>query len=192
MTKEDPTGSSQGPSTDRHGAPVVDPTKNVLDLVEAAVDALKESLKAGFERQDDLRALESTHFRELLNEKVGAMEIQFGLVERQRVEQKKDTKDAVDAALAAAKEAVKEQTTASGLSITKSETATAEQLKQLSTTFTTAINGLTQLQNDIKTRVERIENIKQGGREVFSGIYAVAGFLGVVVLILGAVIAFAP
>ncbi len=45
---------SSGPSTDRHNDPVVDPTKNVLDLVLAAV-----------QRQDDLREAESRHVREL-------------------------------------------------------------------------------------------------------------------------------
>ncbi len=40
-----PTGGNQGPSTDRHNEPVVDPTANVLSLVEAAN-----------RRQDDLRA----------------------------------------------------------------------------------------------------------------------------------------
>lgn len=86
-----------------------------------------------------------------------------------------NTKDAVDAALAAAKEAVKEQTTASGLSITKSETATTEQLKQLTATFTTAINAVTATINDLKEQVVRIESLKQGGKETVTGIYALAG-----------------
>jgi hypothetical protein len=42
-------GGSAGPSTDRYNDPVIDPTKNVLDLV--AADA---------KRQDDLRALDSS------------------------------------------------------------------------------------------------------------------------------------
>jgi phage shock protein A len=75
---------------------------------------------------------------------------QLGLIERQRVEQKKDTKDAVDAALSAAKEAVKEQTTASERSIAKSETATTKQLEQLTATFSTAISGVTTSINDLK------------------------------------------
>jgi hypothetical protein len=49
-----PAGGSQGPSVDRTGAPVIDPTQNVLDLVRAAI-----------ERQDDLREAESRHIREL-------------------------------------------------------------------------------------------------------------------------------
>jgi hypothetical protein len=42
------TGESIGPSTDRNNDPVVDPTKNVLDLVEAER-----------RRQDDLRMMDS-------------------------------------------------------------------------------------------------------------------------------------
>jgi len=49
-------GGSAGPSTDRHNDPVVDPTKNVLDLVEQAI-----------KRQDDLRQMEASHFRELID-----------------------------------------------------------------------------------------------------------------------------
>lgn len=47
-------GGNQGPATDKRNEPVVDPTKNVLQLVEAAIS-----------RQDDLRAAEASHMREL-------------------------------------------------------------------------------------------------------------------------------
>lgn len=52
-------GGSIGPSTDRHNDPVIDPTKNVLDLVEQAI-----------KRQDDLREIEGKHLRELRNVEV--------------------------------------------------------------------------------------------------------------------------
>ncbi len=48
-------GGSLGPSTDRFNDPVIDPTKNVLDLVESAI-----------QRQDDLRAAEAEHVREVI------------------------------------------------------------------------------------------------------------------------------
>lgn len=47
--------SSAGVGVDSAGGPVVDPTQNVLDLVNAAI-----------ERQDDLRDLESRHVREMI------------------------------------------------------------------------------------------------------------------------------
>lgn len=49
------SGGSEGPAVDREGQSIIDPTTNVLNLVEAAI-----------KRQDDLRALESTHVREIM------------------------------------------------------------------------------------------------------------------------------
>ena len=46
--------SNPGPGVDAEGRPVIDPTQNVLDLVEAAI-----------KRQDDLRNAESRHMREI-------------------------------------------------------------------------------------------------------------------------------
>jgi hypothetical protein len=48
--------TAPGPGVDRAGNPVIDPTKNVDALVEAAI-----------RRQDDLRTVESTHIRELMS-----------------------------------------------------------------------------------------------------------------------------
>ena len=102
----------------------------------------------------------------------------------------------VDAALAAAKEAVKEQTTASGLSIAKSETATSEQLKQLTATFATAIDGVRGSLDDIKERVSRIENQSLGARtqrqetrEGISSAQAIFAIIAVVVVLIGTIIA---
>lgn len=44
-----------GPGVDIHGMPVLDPTQNVMDLVNAAI-----------KRQDDLRTQESLHLREII------------------------------------------------------------------------------------------------------------------------------
>lgn len=49
-------GGSIGPATDAQNTPVIDPTENVLQLVDAAV-----------QRQDDLRQQESAHLRELMS-----------------------------------------------------------------------------------------------------------------------------
>ena len=51
-----------GPGVDREGRPVIDPTANVLQLVDAAI-----------RRQDDLRAAESRHIRE-----VAALHVSYG------------------------------------------------------------------------------------------------------------------
>lgn len=69
---EQPAGQSAGPSVDRQGAPVIDPTENVLALVAAQVKRA-DDLMLAFEkligeknqRQDDLRNMESKHIREV-------------------------------------------------------------------------------------------------------------------------------
>lgn len=126
---------------------------------------------------------------EVTGEKFTSVVQQLGMMESQRVEQKADTQKAVDAALAAQKEAVKEQTAASERAIAKSEASTAEQLKQLSTTFSTSISGLTTNLNDLKERVSRIESLKQGGRDSLTGLYAAAGFIATLLVIFGVVAA---
>lgn len=112
-----------------------------------------------------LMTLEIDRARDVTEEKFHSVNKQLTLVETQRVEQKKDTKDAVDAALTAQKEAVREQTTASERAIAKSEASTKEALNNLTTTFNTAIAGLITNLDDLKERVGKIESIKQGGVE---------------------------
>lgn len=66
------SAQSSGPSTDRHNEPVVDPTRNVLDLVDAAVariNDLRAADKANQAEVERIRALflanERTHIREI-------------------------------------------------------------------------------------------------------------------------------
>jgi hypothetical protein len=130
---------------------------------------------------------------EICDEKFSSVTKQFVLIERQRVEQKADTEKAVQAALSAAKEAVKEQTAASEKSIDKAQTATAEQLKQQGTTFTTAVQSQERQHNDLKERVGNIEAGMQGvnayrtdRRDINASVLAVVGsVVGILVLVVG-------
>jgi len=145
--------SNQMPE-DRGSRPVPDPTVLTTEQLDRAITSLKDVLETR------LGGME-----EVTDEKFISVNERFALVERQRVEQKEDTKAAVDAAFSAAKEAVREQTNASQQSIGKSENATKEQLNQLTTTFTTAIAGVQTSIDDLKERVGRIESIRQGASE---------------------------
>ncbi len=137
------------PTNDPRGSrPVPDPT------VLTTEQLLREIARIDQRMTDLLSGAD-----EIVAEKLHSVELQFALVERQRVEQKVDTKSAVDAALIAQKEAVREQTTASERAIAKSEAATAKQIEQMATTFTTAIGGLADLVADLKDRVGRIESL---------------------------------
>ena len=61
-------GDSQqtGVGVDYRGAPVIDPTANVISLVEAGLRSMEEKVEAVQRRQDDLRMQESLHIRELM------------------------------------------------------------------------------------------------------------------------------
>lgn len=154
---------------ERGSRPVPDPTVLTTQQLYREIESAREMTETLIDG-----------LREILDEKFSSIDRQLQLVEQQRVEQKQDTKAAVDAALTAQKEAVKEQTTASERAIAKSEASTTKQLEQLSETFATAIRGLTQLVDDLKERTGRIEAIKQGATEtrtesraVTSGITAI-------------------
>jgi hypothetical protein len=161
--------------SDGQNIPIPDPTVLTTEQLFREIGRLEKLL--------DSRIIS---VREFIDERFNSVTTQFELIERQRVEQKKDTKDAVDAALAAAKEAVKEQTTASDRSITKSETATSEQLKQLTQTFTTALSGTADALMDVKDRVSKIETLKQGGKETVNALYIVVSALAMAVAIYAA------
>jgi hypothetical protein len=167
----DPAGST----------PVPDPTVLTTQQLYREIAAVAESMEIQFES-----------LKELIEEKFRSVDQQLDLVERQRVEQKSDTKAAVDAALTAQKEAVKEQTTASATAIGKSESGMKEQLSQLSTNFTTAISGLQVIINDMKDRVVKLESYKLNLAEnkqdfrASTAIIISMGFL--VIAIIGAVL----
>lgn len=73
-------GSDPGPGVDAAGRPVIDPTQNVLDLVQAAI-----------QRQDDLREAEARHAREL-----AAMRASYDRELREAESQRIDAIRAVD------------------------------------------------------------------------------------------------
>lgn len=146
---------------------------------------------------------EVAHLKELVEEQISSLrdrtQLQFDLVERQRVEQKNDTKAAVDAALTAQKEAVKEQTTASERAIAKSESGTSKQLEDLAANFRTENTGIRTTIDDLKERVSELASLRAGALEqrtegrsnsalyvsaVAAGIFAIGLIVSVVALIL--------
>ena len=149
-----------------HFKPPSDPSELTTAQILREASILRELLEAN-----------ATGSSALVDQKFAAVDRQFELVERMRVEQKKDTKDAVDAALTAQKEAVKEQTTAFGLATAKSEMAMSEQLKALTATFGAGITALTNAHNDTKDRVSRIESTRTGGSNMIASIVAGAAVL---------------
>jgi len=151
--------------------PVPDPTILTTEQLLREIGALKDLVESWIDTLEQVNS-----------EKLRSVWSQLELVERQRVEQKADTKAAVDAALTAQKEAVKEQTTASERAIAKSEASTTKQLEQLSVTFATNIQSVTSLVGDIKERISTIEARKASATETRTdqrlNIGMVVGILG--------------
>jgi hypothetical protein len=153
--------------------PVPDPT----ELTDRAIARLERSLTIYVDGK--VTSLEAR-----LNGLDRLFEEKFDTLERGRLEQKKDTKDAVDAALTAQKEAV-----------AKSEAAVGKQLEEQQKTSYTAITDLRRSIDDVKERIGEVAQIvngsvqqRVGAREDRSGLYATIG-IGVTVLL--AVIAIA-
>lgn len=133
---------------------------SLKELVFTEIVAVKEGIKIAHEdlvrvptdvqRQvGSLRELLETKIIDsdnLKEEKFRNIDKRLDLVEQARIEQKKDTATAVDAALKAAKEAVTEQNTSNVLAINKSETSTTKQIDNQDSKI-----------NDIKDRLIRLE-----------------------------------
>lgn len=97
----------------------------------------------------------------------------FTRIDTQFIERDKRTdqlsladKTAVAAALQAAKEAVGAQNTSNSIAIAKSESSTVESIRQLQTLFNSAIDGLNDKVNDVKSRLDRGEGGNSATREV--------------------------
>lgn len=157
--------------------PIPDPTLLTTQALLREVAGLRELMESRLEALEDVE-----------EQKFYKVEQQFELVERQRVEQKKDTKDAVDAALTAQKEAVREQTAASERAIAKSEAATSKQLDQLSVTFANEAASQRRELGEMKQRLTAIEQQKIGAKEDRTGLYAGIGAVVGLLLIVSVVI----
>jgi hypothetical protein len=85
--------------------PVPDPTTLTTEALHREVAAVKEILERQIECVRSEAKLTTDGITKLKEEKFSKVYAQFELVERARLEQKADTKDRVDAALSAQKEA---------------------------------------------------------------------------------------
>lgn len=149
----------------RGSTPNPDPTLLTTQALLREILALRELMETKIDNIDTRLDERMAGLKAIQGEKFAKVEQQFELVERQRVEQKQDTKTAVDAALSAQKEAVHEQTLASDKAISKSEQGTTKQIDQLATNFDTAIKGQETQVDDLKERMTRVETAQAAKTE---------------------------
>lgn len=156
---------------------------SVREIIETRFDAMDKAVVLRLAQIDAAPAMmreEITHLRELVRERFDSVERQF-TAERElgdqkftavntRFEERDDrsrqaaieSRVSLDAALAAAKEAVSEQNKANTLAIGKSELATQKQIDALSLLMTTSATGLDEKIADIKGRLDRNEGRSSG------------------------------
>ena len=156
--------------------PVPDPTElttknlqreiqSLRELLETRIEAIADTMadrKAQFDTTPDLIREHVTHLRELVEEKFIGVGRQFA-----------GNEVALNAALLAAKEAVKEQNTSNNTAIMKSEGATNRQIEQLGTLIKTTSDGLIDKIDDLKDRLTLIEGKGAGFQASWAIVIAV-------------------
>lgn len=134
--------------------------------VQKQVGSLKELL---FEKID--------HVCKLLNTHVGHLEKQFDTIERQRIEQKTDTRTAVDDALKAAKEAVAQSNLSNATAVLKSEAAFTKMIDAHATLLTTFDSAHNERINTLKEQLAKAEGRGGGMKDVGGWIVAAIAIL---------------
>jgi hypothetical protein len=191
---------------DHSNVPIPDPTVATNDAVERAVNAerdyvdgqlgiLRERL-VGIDRATVVlnetvnrvpTALQEGlgHLQAVMDERFHSIDKQFAERDTRSERESRDNKVAVDAAFAAQKEAAAKQDEANAKAIDKSERATAETIKTNYELAAAKTEALTKSLDEVKLQLASISAGKQGGRDTITSIYAFAGFLLVVIVILG-------
>jgi len=138
-----------------------------LDAMDAATDLMHDWRESLPRRLDDAiqahRDINAEQFGRvwerfnLVMEKFDGVATQFAERDTRTEQLAQGGEKAINAALAAAKEAFQEQNRSAALAIAKSEAATMKSIDQLTTLFQTAIAAMSEQVGDLKGRVLLIE-----------------------------------
>lgn len=148
------------PPNPDQGQSVPDPTRLTIDALRREIAMLEELINARIEAAEALTV-----------ERFHRLDEDMHNFEDQRLEQKKDTREAVNSALEAQKEAT-----------AKMESSMASQISALKSNFDTSIRSIEATVADLKERMTITESVKQGAveqkietRQVTSGQIAALG-----------------
>jgi hypothetical protein len=108
---------------------------------------------------------EVMHLRELVEEHFGSIALQFKERDERSKREAQDNKIALDAALAAQKEAASEQNKSNTKAIDKSEAATSETIRQITSSFNSKNDSLMEKVDDLKTRFNGTEFRAKGATD---------------------------
>ena len=164
--------------------PRPDPTDRTTEQLNRAIANLKaliETRLAAMDIATQLLATTVNHVPSEVDEQVGHLKElhaeKFRSIEQMLVQRFLDNKLAVDAAFAAAKEAVAEQNKSSALAISKSETTTTKQIDQLQVLIQTTNNAIDEKIADLKARQDQGSGRFSGVSDSRATMIAVAGLI---------------
>lgn len=135
--------------------------------------------------------LQVSALRELHEERFAAIQQQFDERDVRGEQEKKASKEALDAALLAQKESVSQQNDANTTAATKSETSFTKQIDQIGTLIATLEKSLTDRITELKERIDRGEGTVTGGSATRAGIVTLVYAMAATVAAVAAVIALA-
>jgi VIT1/CCC1 family predicted Fe2+/Mn2+ transporter len=194
------------------GEPVPDPTIATNEAVERAVTAerdyvngqiaiLVERLNAmdvatrllseTVNRVPTVVQTEIAHIFGLMEEKFSSVQKQFDERDTRTEREARDNKLAVDAAFAAQEKQAVAQNESNALAINKSEAATTETIKANQELSRSKTDALTKDIDALKLAVSRIEATKVGNEQTAASVYALAGVIAMVLLVILAVAGYA-
>lgn len=132
----------------------------ILGVLEQRLDGMDKAIQLFQKFSDQQPGFvrdQVMHLRELHEAGFESIRTQFTLLKQATEQLDLANKTAIAAALQAQKESAGETQKSSQAAIAKSENSTSEAIKALTNTFTTAINGLLDRFNDLKSRMDRGE-----------------------------------
>jgi hypothetical protein len=150
-----------------------------------AIDVATRLLNETVNRTPTDITKEVTHLRELMQVELRSVSNQFAERDTRSERESRDNKLAVDAAFAAQEKQSRAQNESNGEAIRKSELATSDTIKTNQELAMTKIEGIDKLLNETRLIVTGLISSRQGGQETKAGIYALAGFVAVLISIFG-------
>jgi len=149
--------------------PIPDPTKLTTEALTREIASIRELLFNEIAHRGRLTDAQFNALSQKLESEFKSVYIkfegivqQFMAVDQRTAEQKADTRLAVDAALSAAKDAVRLQTEASQLAQTKSETAFTKQIDGILLRIDQTVRIMDGQISDLKARLDRLEGNRSG------------------------------
>jgi hypothetical protein len=140
-----------------------------LDGIENEMHLLAGTVRNAPDERDDLRrrlqqdiATAVSNLRELHSERFTAVQQQFDERDTRGEQEKKSSKEALDAALLAQKESVSQQNDANTTAATKSEVSFTKQIDAALLLIATLEKSLTDRITELKERIDRGEGAGQG------------------------------